>query len=120
MTNSRRDEHGNPGFQINDFSVQFQFPFSFEDIINFVGPFVVMSYAVEDVCYVDIDFWSVSVGNDTDALTTNAMDDLRSILQVSDKIFCHEVFLSSQFEDSGKNQNQPGPEGDDNEVSNQD
>jgi hypothetical protein len=84
VANSRRDEHGNPGFQINDLSVQFQFPLSFENIINFVGPFVVMSDTVEDVCHMDIDFRGVSVSNDTDALTTNAMDDLRGILQISD------------------------------------
>ena len=120
MTNSRRDEHGHPGFQINDLSVQFQFPLSFEDIINFVGLFVVMSYAVEDVCYMDIDFWRVSVSNDPDALAANAMEDLGGIRQVPDKIFCHSVLLSSEFKDSGKNQNQPGPEGDDNEVGDQD
>jgi hypothetical protein len=120
VTNSGRDEYGDPGLQINDLLIQLQFPLSFEDIIDFVGPFMIMLDAVENVGHMDIDLWNIPVSNDTGALATNAMDDLGSILQFSDKIFCHEVLLSSQFEDSGKNQNQPGPEGDYKEVSNQD
>jgi hypothetical protein len=80
MAYSWRDEDRHPGLQIHSLILQFQFPLSFEDIINFVGPFMVMLHAIEDVCHMDIDLWSIPVSNNPDALTAEAVNDLRSVL----------------------------------------
>jgi hypothetical protein len=103
VTNSRRDEHGDPGFQINDLLIQLQFPLPFEDIINFGCSFMVMLDAIKDVSDMNIYLGGVSMSNHTNAFTTEAMNHLRSIFYISNEMLGHEPLLPSQLENRGEN-----------------